>query len=852
MVSVATLALGLGAAIGLGAYASALLWPRLDAPDPERIVRLDGADGMQRSLPFSYPDFVDYREGSRTLEPLAGYSIFGAMVESRSAGAEKGAAKGEVAVRHGWAQTVTGNFFELFAARPAYGRLLAPDDERPGAQPVVVLGWFFWRHRLGADPHIVGRQIRINDQPVTVVGVVEEGFQGLIPAAVYVPVTLRDAVTGRAGQLRDRQSRWLSPVARLAPGGTVEEAVARATAELRGISRALDQSHPRPVGDVGSTGTSREAGRRVSVIPVLAPDPFDRRMASAARILMAGAVLLLLLACANVGNLVLARTTAQRRQLGIRAALGASRGRLVGQRVGEGAVLVLAALPWALVLARWLAHQMEGYVQTTPVGFGDWAPGHRLVHFDAGIWALTAVLSLVALASIAVAPAVQALRFPLSRALRADPGGGFGGGSGSRVGTGRWGLRQGLVVLQVALAALLLVGSGLLGRSLWQARSVDPGFDSQGLVLATLFVPRTVGFEGASDPPALTFYRDLLGWVRELPGVRAAALTRHAPLGGLDTVAGILPATAASTGERSERSFETSYTLVSTGYFETLGLDLLAGRSFDARDRRNAPRTAVVNRAFAEAYGNGSSPVGRALLLPARFGGRSGAGTGAANASGEASIDIVFDIVGVVENARLGDLLDPPTPTVFLPFEQHLRPRMQLLMRVDGPTAPLAASLRGWLREHPLGVGLITVAPFEEQMRWALFYPRMNAWMAIFCGLVGLVLAVTGVGSVLAHAVTRRRREMGVRQALGASPAAIRRLAHRESLRLVALGLVLGVAGGALGARWLESLLYGVEAWDLPTFLAVPVLLLGTALLAADLPARRAARVDPREALTAE
>jgi|GEM_PF-1022463 len=825
LVAVATLALGLGSAAGLGAYASALLWPRLDAPDPDRIVRLDGADGMERSLRFSYPDLLDYRQRSHTLEHLSAYSIFGAMIELGGT------------AQHGWAQSVSGDFFELFGARPRLGRLLTRDDERPEAPPVVVLGSFFWRYRLGADPEIVGKRVSINGQRATVVGVVEKGFQGLIPGAVYVPASMHEAVTGNVGQLLDRQRRWLAPVARLAPGGSVEGAVGRATQELNAIARSLDESHPRPVGTVGKSGSSRasSSGRRVTVIPVLAPDPFDNRLNRAAEMLLTGAVVLLLLACANVANLVLARAAATRRQLGVQAALGAARVRLAARRSVEGALLVLAALPFALALGQWLALLMERYAMSTPVGLGDWAPGFQLVRFDAGACGLTLALALVAVVSVVAAPSLQALRLDLASALRADASGSSGGGLR--------GLRQILVVVQVALASLLLIGAGLLGRSLWQASSVEPGFDADGLVLATLFVPRTVGLAsdtedsgtgstatgrrdpiGRRDPPALTFYRALLERARRFPGVRSAALARNAPLGGL----GILQV---ATVEAPEKRFEASTTIVSPGYFEVLGLDLVAGRGFGVRDRRDAPGAVVVSRSFAETHLDGAvssgqvgaSPVGRSLLLPEED---------------EESVRS-FEIVGVVEDARLGTLLEPPRPTVFLPFEQHLRPRMHLLMRIEGPLAPIASGLRRWLRDHPLKVGLIGIAPFEAQERWALFYPRMNAWMAALCGIAGLVLAVTGVGSVMAYSVTRRRREMGIRQALGATPRAVRRLAHREALRLVGLGLLVGVGGGLAAARWLASLLYGVEPWDPWIFTAVPLGLLAAAVLAADLPARR-------------
>ena len=796
-VAVVTLALGLGVALGLAAYVTAMVAPRVDAPHPDRMVRLDAETRVPDSQPFSYPELREIRRLSRTVPEMAANTVFGAVVE-----------RGDQ-VRFGWAQTVTGNYFDFFGAEPLLGRILRAEDEDPAAPPVAVLGHFFWRHRLDADPTVVGEEIEVNGVSFSVVGVSRKGFLGAgLPAALYVPVSWRDEVTGNPGQEEDRERAWLWPVGRLAPGVSLDAA----SAELTALARSLAPTGPSP----------DAAARSVSVASITEPDSWDTGMNRAARLLLAGAALLLLLACANVAHLVLARATAERRQLAVQTALGAGRRRLAGRRLCDGLLLVLAALPLSLALARALAVRIERYVLAAPAGMGDWAPGARFIHFDLRFWALTGATALTTAGLIALAPALQAWRLDLAEALRSDATGGSDRGR-------RWGLRHGLVVVQVGLAVLLLVGSSLLAHSLWRARAVDPGFDPEGLSIAALFVPRSLtGARG--EPRMVMFYRELLEQVRTLPGVESASLAHNPPLGGLRSLDLELP-------ERRGEPVGVLYNSVSAGYFETVGLRLLAGRTFDERDRRDAPGAVIVNRSFAETYLGGRAPLGRSLLLG---GGRDG------------DVGPGFQIVGVVEDARLAHLLEPPAPTLFVPFEQRPRPRMRLLLRTAGTPVSLQPELRRWLRERSSGVGLIAWSSFDDQMRWSLFHLRMNVRLALLLGVVGLVLAVTGVGSVMAYAVNRRRRELGIRMALGATPAAVRRLAHREALRLVGVGLILGWGAGLATARFLESLLYGVEPLDPWTFTAVPAVLLASALLAADLPARRASRVDPREALAAE
>ncbi len=792
---VLTLALGIGASTALFAYLVAIVWPALDAPDPERAVWIYmGTQDDPRSL-TSYPDYLELRRRQSAVRDLVAIGNFGASV---------GHGRDMTFV---WGQIVNGDYFPFFGARPALGRLLQPADDRLGAEPVAVVSYPFWRGVLGADPQAVGRPVRINGSLFTVVGVAPEGFQGQgHPTPVYVPVSQAERVTGQH-RFAKRESTWMQLLGRRAPGVSL----ARAQGSLDVLGRGLDAAAPWKSGK-----------RRVAVVPATELDDAlgDDHYLAAARILMAAALLFLLLGCANVANLLLVRATARQREWGIRASLGASRWRLAGSVLAESLALCLAGGALGLLFAAAMARRIEAYVQTTPGGLGNWSEDASFVRFDARTFAFALLAALLCVVLCGLAPALRALRGDLVAPVKSDATGAAGGSGGALA------LRKLLVVAQVALSALLMLGGGLLVRTLRQAERVEPGFDTRHLLLATLFVPRAIT---PDIQEVVGIYQRVLDTVRTQPGVSAATLSYNPPL------IGFYRETQVASHERPGQPVNVSYNLVAPGYFETLGIPVVQGRPLGPQDRHGAPPVVVINRAMARKLWGNESPVGRFITAgdPPQYG-------------DEGS---TLQVVGVAADVRIDSLLQPPRPLMYLSFEQRFHPRMTLTVRSSLPPAELAASLRRVVSTAHPDVSVVDLFSLDEQVRRSLAQPRMYAEIAGLFGLLGLLVAVLGLFSLLSYTVSQRTREIGIRMTVGAGQGEVLRLVLRQGMALVAVGLVLGIAGSLALTRLMASLLYGVGATDPFTFIAVPVVLLLVTLLASYLPAQRAARLDPVTAL---
>lgn len=811
---VLTLALAIAADTTLFTYLSAAVWPTIDAPSPERVVYLfSGTDEDPDDLP-SYPDWRDYRERSGVFERFAASRLFAASVVDGGTSA------------FAWGTLVTGDYFPLFDQRPLLGRWLAPEDDRPGAPPVMVLGEPFWRRTFGADPGIVGRTVSLDGRRAyTVVGVTPPGFQADgLPFSIYLPMSRwRDVVAGLDG----RDGGRVTPIGRLRRG------VSRQAAEqaLAGIARGLDETapvgHPRRVSLRPATSLEARAGEGAS-------DPLVRR----AVILAAIVGLLLLLAAANVANLFLARLLARRRELGVRAALGASRWRLVREIALESLLLALAGGAVGAGLARLATAWLEPILHdANPVGFGSWGEGSRVLVFDGRMLAFALGLAVATALLVSLAPVLEIARGGPLAALRS-------GSERGRPPRGPLGLAGGsrrlLVVVQVALALVLLVVAGLLLRSLGSIDRVDPGFDLRGLFLASLYLPEDAGDAGApkGGSPAperqVELYAELAARLASLPEVRAAGLVARPPLFG-----GSYPdRLTLDGGSAGSEPFPANGDMVGPGYFETLGLPILRGRAFTAADRAAAPGVAVVNQTFVRHHLAGADPIGHRVTLgpeaPPRDRGRS------------------FEIVGVVADSRYGSLMDPPGSMVYYPAAQRPRKRMTVVLRAAGAGAGLGETVRRLLhREHP-EVAVVELVPFTAQIRRSLFEQRLQVRIASAAGVLGLLLASVGLAAVVAYSVRRRRREIAVRMALGARLGDAVGLVLRDSLAMVVLGLVLGLAAALALGKLLESLLFGVSPWDPLTLAAGATLLAATALGASWPPARRAARVDPASVLKEE
>lgn len=785
---IVTLAVGIGANVAFFGYASYFLAPTIEAPDPGRVVHVHTGTKEAPDGANSYLDWLDLRAGSaRTFAQLPAFQIFGSSLVAQDQ------------TVHAWGNGVSGEYFSLFD-RPAHlGRLLNLDDDRPGAERVLVLNYFFWKKHFGGDAAVLGRTVSLEGKkPYRIVGVAAEGFQGDgLATAIYIPLATAE---GLLRGLDDRSSRRLMVLGRLQPGVSLE--AARAT--LAALAHGLDEAH-----------TESEA-RQISLAPVteasaaLRADPTVR----AALGLFIAVGLLQLLACANVANLVLARTVAKRREMAIHAALGAGRLRIGRRLLAESLLLSTVGGLLGLGLARGINKVIEHYLlQGIPVGLGDFSAGSGLVADPRRMTMFFAALCLGTAVLVSLAPLVQALRRNLVSALKSH-------GEGDRA--GRMQFRSLLVVVQVALSVVLLLVAGLLARTHFEVREQDLGFDPDRLTLVTLHIPT---LRSADNTEGLELYQNILARVQTLPGVSSAGLAWRVPLSITNTTEPVsLPG--------SEVKEAVAINIVSPDYFEALGLNLVAGRNLNSGDRPDGAGAVLLNQAAADQFFPKSQALGQRLAVDADDvpGGQ-------------------VEVVGVVANSRFGRLTDPIKPLAYFSVAQRFRQRMTLMVRASGPVArPLTELLR---RNFP-DVAVVDAQPMSEQVRRAAADPKMNADLAGGFGLFGLGLAALGIFSVLSFTVSRSGRAIGIRMALGATPRDIGLWVLSGAGRLVAVGLGIGLAASWVLSRLLESLLYGVHAKDPVIALGVVALLGTVALVAALLPASRAARTEPVRALREE
>jgi predicted permease len=797
LVVVLTLALGIGASTALFAYLAAISWPRIDAPAPESVVWIYSGTAEEPRSASSYLDYLDLVELQRRqtgICDIVAFSTFGASV-----------GHGQTS-EFAWGHQVSGAYFSFFGSRPEAGRLLLPEDDRPGAEPVVVVSHLFWKKALDGDPGAVGRPLRLNGQAFTLVGIAPEHFQGHGHAsAIYVPLSQADRVTGLP-RLQDRERRLLNLLGRVAPGVSLEQA--RKSLALN--ARALDETAPLAAGKRRLTA---------AFATVYEPEESTDVYVNAARVLMAAALLFLLLTCANVANLLLARATVRQREWSIRASLGASRRRLVGTVLSESLILCLAGAGVGLGLAVLMARRIESYILTAPAGMGSWSEGNELVRLDFRVFAFAVAMALLCGLVCGLAPVLRVIRGDLVAAVKSDAAGAVGP-------SGALAPRKLLVVAQVSLSVLLLLGGSLLVRTLRNAETVALGFDPGRLLLASLYVPRTVG---SVEEGATKVYRRALEETAGLPGVQSASLAYNVPLGwGHDTEVTSL--------EKPDKPSKTSYNLVAPGYFETLSIPILQGRALDQRDRRDSPPAVVVSRNLAVQLWGKENPVGRLLSIPdppARPG-EPGA---------------VFEVVGVTADARVDTVTKPASPALYLSLEQRAQSRLTLIVRTAAAPAGLMPALRRAVQAAHPDLSIVDLVTGDEQMRRSLAEQRMYAEIAGLFGILGLGVSVVGLFGLLSYTVSLRVREFGIRMAIGARPTNVELLVLRQGMGLVTIGLALGLAGALGLTHLLESLLYGIAANDPLTFLGVSLGLMVVTLFACYLPAHRAARLDPLEAL---
>jgi putative ABC transport system permease protein len=780
LAAIATLALGIGANTAIFSVVNGVLLEPLPFPQPNRLVRV--VYTQQGHGDAGTPmDLVDYR--SRATK-FVGFS----MVEGTTANLIRGNEDAErvQAVRVG------ANWFNLLGIKPLLGRFFLDNEDKAGARDVVVISEQLWRRDFSGDPAVIGRSVRINSTPFTIVGVV--------PAEKRYPMTVELWVPKQFSALemseQARGARWLGMLARVKDDATVPEA----DAELVRISEVMERRFPEVYRD-----------RRAHLSTVQQYATGDMRTPL---FVMLGAVaLVLLIACANVANLMLVRATAREGEMAIRSALGAGRGRLVRQLLTESVLLSLCGALVGVGIAKLGMHEMLSRApQNLPLVSTASIDGRTLM--------LTAFVALVTGIVFGVLPAIQAGKHDLATALRA-------GARGTRTHPSANRAKQAIVVAEVALAVTLLTGAGLLLHSFTKLLSIDPGFRPEGLIsMKVALPPRTYDSTGTRN-----FIRAVEERARALPGAKNVALANFIPLDGASygfsfVVRGRPPL-------RPSEQPSTEVRQVTPDFFRTMGMPVLRGRSIAESDHAGTTRVLVINQAFAKQIFPAGDAVGQWIAL----------GWGQ-DTSGD-----LRQIVGVVGDVRGAALADKPEPTAYVPIMQAPYQSLSILVRTDGTPASLAAPLRAIVRDLDREVPVYSVQTMEERVASSVGRQRFYTTLIAIFAVVAVVLSAVGLYGVIAYAVSQRTHELGVRVALGATGDRIARMVIGEGLTLTAIGAVLGISGSLVASKVLATLLFDVDALD-PATLASVVAVLGTvAALASWLPARRAARVDPLSAM---
>jgi predicted permease len=794
MAAALSLALGIGANSALFNMFNSLLWRPLPVQAPAQLVKVYSRSATSPYYDaFPWLEYDDYAS-AKVFESLAAYAITECAV----------AAPGQEAARI-YGEAVSGNYFETVRPRMELGRGFHADEGRTiGRDPVVVIGDRLWRRRFQADPEIVGRTITLNNQPFTVVGVAAPEFVGVyaiyFAPDVWVPITmLPRMLAGYTASLQARDVREFRFIGRLRNGVSVEQAQSAVST----IARRLESAYP-----ASNRGFKAFAFPELATRPEVEIGPQTNRLA----MLFLGVTgLVLLIACANVANLLLARSSARRKEIAMRAALGASRLQIVRQLLVEAVVLALLAGGLGLLLGS-AAANLVGSIQIPtdiPIIL-DFGVDGRVVLF-------TLLVSVVAGVAFGLLPALRASRGDLVPALKS---------AAAAAGRNRlFSLTNGLVVLQVAASLVLLVVAGLCLRSISGARTIDPGFHTEHRV-ALSFSPTLVGYD---DDHATLFYRTLMARLRDAPAIESATLARFVPLdfnaGGGDVVVEGRPAL--------EDRAQAGASIVDEHYFHTMQTRIVSGRAFTAMDTATSLPVAIVNETMARRLWPGQSPIGKRIQYDIPGG-------------------PFMQVVGVVADGKYRQLTESQMPYMFLPFSQHPRARLTMVAHYRGDMGTALTTIRAAVKSIDPAMPIFETKTMDQHMERALLAPRLSASLAAPAGLLAALIAAIGLYGVMAYSVSRRTQEIGIRVALGATPASILALTGERGLSLAAIGIGLGLVLSLLSSGVVSILLFGISPTDPVVFVGVPLLLAAVSGLACYMPARRALRVDPLSALRQE
>ena len=779
-VAILALALGVGANTAIFSLVNGILLRPLPFPNAEQIVYFEGRNPSQgiTDSNISYPDFLDWSQQGDLLAAASAFYTGNSNLAADGAEPERVPRAG-----------VTSGFFSVLGVQPALGRAFVPEDDKPDGVTVAILSHGLWKRRFGSDPGIIGKQVQISARPITVLGVMPQGFEFPEQTQIWIP-------SGVKMSEEPRDNRSWQAIARLKPGVDVKTAQSRIS--------AINAQHAKEFPDTNKGWDANLAILHEKIV----------REAKPALLALLGAVgFVLLIACANVANLLLARSAARTKEIAVRAAMGASRGRVVRQMLTESILLSAIGGSAGLILSIWLTDVLlsiipEGAPRLDQVGID-----YRVLTFAFGISALTGIL-------FGLVPALQASKLDVSSSLK----------EGGRTGEGhrRTNARSVLLIGEVALSLMLLVGAGLLIKSFLRLQEVRPGFNAHNVLVTLVSLP------GAkyNEQQRPEFFRQLTERLSASPGVQAVGGAINLPLGATNYGIGrafIPEGRPLTVDEATDASFST----ITGDYFRVLQIPLLAGRTFEVRDGPDAPKVVVINESAAKRhFGSPAAAIGKRLSIwrDEKF---------------------MREIIGVVGDTKTSAIDAPSGAQIYVPHAQDRAWNfMGVVVRTAGDPAAFATTVRREVQALDKDQPVYNVRTMDDVVANSLGTRRVSMQLfAVFAG-AALLLAAVGIYGVLAYSVTQRTQEIGIRMALGAQKSDVLGLVIRQGMTLTVIGVVVGLVGAFALTRLIASLLFGVEATDPLTFVAIPLLLLFVALIACYLPARRAARLDPKIALT--